>query len=78
VKHARATEAWIRVKVTVWGLELAIEDNGQGFETGAAAADGDGLRNLRQRLAGIGGECQIESRPGAGTRVMLRLPWRQN
>jgi signal transduction histidine kinase len=59
-------------------LELAIEDNGQGFELGPEAAGADGLRNLRQRLAGIGGECRIESRPGAGTRVVLRLPWRQN
>lgn len=78
VKHARATETWLRVNVTVFALELAIEDNGQGFTPGAETADGNGLRNLRQRLGGIGGECEIESRPGAGTRVMLRLPWRQH
>ena len=78
VRHARATEVWLRVNVTVCALELAIEDNGQGFDPAAEAADGDGLRNLRQRLAGMGDECQIESRPGAGTRVMLRLPWRLN
>ena len=39
-------------------------------------AGADGLRNMRQRMAEIGGECRIESRPGAGTRVLLRLPWR--
>jgi signal transduction histidine kinase len=78
VKHARATEVWLRVNVTVCALELAIEDNGQGFDPAAEAADGDGLRNMRQRMAEIGGECQIESRPGAGTRVLLRLTWRQN
>jgi signal transduction histidine kinase len=78
IKHARASEAWFRVNVTVSALELAIEDDGQGFGPASAAAGGDGLRNMRQRLAGIGGECRVESRPGAGTRVMLRLPWRQN
>ena len=35
----------------------------------------DGLRNMRQRLAEIGGGCLIESRPGTGTKVTFELPW---
>ena len=59
-------------------MELVIEDNGQGFERAPDDACADGLRNMRQRMAEIGGECLIEGRPSAGTQVMLRLPWRQN
>ena len=78
VKHAHATEAWFRVKLTVVALEMAIEDNGQGFAPAAQAPGADGLHNIRRRMAEIGGDCCIESRPGAGTRVVLRLPWRQS
>ena len=33
---------------------------------------------MRQRLADIGGECRIQSQPGAGTMVALALPWPKN
>ena len=78
VKHARATEVWLRATVTDQGLEMRIEDNGCGFAQAPEDALADGLRNMRQRLAEIGGECHIESRSGAGTRVTLYLPWPQN
>ena len=50
-----------------------IEDHGRGFDS-AAGTSGDGLRNLGERLADLGGECRIESIDGSGTRVHLRLP----
>jgi len=78
VKHARAREAWFWVKVPVHALEIVIEDDGQGFDIGVEPRGGDGLQNMRQRLTDIGGECGIESRPGTGTKVLLRFPWRQN
>jgi signal transduction histidine kinase len=78
VKHAQATEVWFRVKVTVVAVEMAIEDNGQGFTPAAGAPGADGLHNMLRRMTEIGGECRIESRPGAGARVLLRLPWPQD
>jgi signal transduction histidine kinase len=56
-------------------LEIVIEDNGCGFEPPPEDAVADGLRNMRQRLADLGGVCRIQSRPGAGTRVTLELDW---
>jgi signal transduction histidine kinase len=35
----------------------------------------DGLRNMQQRLAELGGVCRISSRPGEGTCVSLKLAW---
>ncbi len=73
VKHARATEVWLRVGITESHLEIAVEDNGVGFDRTPANSDADGLRNMQQRMADIGGTCCIESHIGAGTKVRASL-----
>jgi signal transduction histidine kinase/ligand-binding sensor domain-containing protein len=74
VKHSRATEAWIRATVSEQELQMIIEDNGCGFERAPDDAVSDGLRNMSQRLAEVDGECRVESHPGRGTKVSMRLP----
>ena len=74
-KHAAATEVWVRASVTGQALDFRVEDNGRGFAQAPDDALADGLRNMRQRMTDIGGECRVESRPGGGTRVILHLPW---
>ena len=44
-------------------LEIAIADNGSGFDVMTVQC-GNGLANLRERLEGLGGRCDIESQPG--------------
>jgi signal transduction histidine kinase/ligand-binding sensor domain-containing protein len=75
VRHAQATAAWLRITLTDDGLTLVIEDNGRGFTGKPDDPEADGLRNLQQRMHQIGGEFQIESRPGEGTRVTLTMRW---
>lgn len=75
VKHAHATEVWLRIKFTGQALDIIIEDNGRGFAQKPDDALADGLRNMRQRLADIGGEFRLESQAGAGTKISLHLPW---
>jgi signal transduction histidine kinase/ligand-binding sensor domain-containing protein len=75
VKHARATEVWLRVSTIPAGLRLVIEDNGCGFAGPSPDAWADGLGNMRQRLTEIGGECRVESRVGAGTVITIEFPW---
>jgi signal transduction histidine kinase len=55
--------------------ELAVADDGVGMEQHPElyASEGFGLISMRQRAGAIGGEWQIESRPGAGTRVSVRM-----
>jgi signal transduction histidine kinase len=63
-------------------LEIVISDNGSGFDPpaieagadGQTAASGNGLRNMRQRMADIGGHCAVESAPGCGTTIRFLLP----
>jgi signal transduction histidine kinase/ligand-binding sensor domain-containing protein len=75
VKHSRGTEVWLRTNVTPEALEVVVEDNGCGFDKTPGDALADGLRNMRQRMQDIGGECRIESEPGNGTKVFVHLPW---
>jgi signal transduction histidine kinase len=75
VKHARATEVWLRINATGQGLRIVIEDNGGGFERAPEDALADGLRNMQQRMNELGGECRIQSRVGAGTEIIVELPW---
>ena len=73
LKHAHAVEATLRLSVGDEHLRIVVEDNGCGFDP-AQAQRGNGLEHLARRLAGIGGACEIESRPGAGTTVRLSWP----
>jgi len=81
VKHAKATEVWLRLSVAPDAFTLVIEDNGRGMPadegaTGVGAdrlASGSGLANLRKRLAAVGGRCEIHSASGRGTRVEMTV-----
>ena len=75
VKHSRATEVWLRVSTSAKMLRVVIEDNGRGFEKPGEDSRGNGLRNMRERVAEVGGECRIQSRVGAGTIIDIELPW---
>ncbi len=74
VKHARATEVWLRIGASEQSLRIQVEDNGCGFDRPPEDAWADGLRNMRQRLAEIGGECKIQSLIGSGTTILVELP----
>jgi signal transduction histidine kinase/PAS domain-containing protein len=80
LKHAAATQVAISLDVGNGAVELAVRDNGQGFdlETGRAAG-GMGLANIRQRVEMLGGTLTITSKPGQGTELRANVPvtWRQ-
>lgn len=73
-RHAGATRVTIEVTREHGTLHVTITDDGRGFAPDRSDAPGFGLRNLRRRAEDVGGEIRITSRPGAGTRVALRLP----
>ena len=79
IRHSGATEIVFHVGVSENRLQISINDNGAGFETGERLA-GNGLTNLRSRLQNLAGHCEIISSPGAGTTVVLQilLPNRAN
>jgi signal transduction histidine kinase len=72
IKHSGASEVTIRMAYAAGLLNIAIEDDGVGFQPDTKAG-GNGLTNMKQRLINIGGQCFIESKPGKGTTVLIRL-----
>jgi signal transduction histidine kinase len=74
VKHSQASDIELRVAITGDVLIVKVIDNGRGFSIGDPGSSGNGLPNLKLRMKNIGGQCQIESKPGKGTVVTLSLP----
>jgi nitrate/nitrite-specific signal transduction histidine kinase len=74
-KHAQASKASVRVSRGDEHVELCVEDDGRGF-TPEDSMDGErfGLKVMRERARSIQAELEFDSRPGAGTRVKLRVP----
>lgn len=74
LKHAAATEARIALNITDKILVITISDNGRGYHALTPDPTGDGMKNMRQRLAKIGGQFGIARNAGGGTLITLRLP----
>jgi len=72
IKHAKASEVTIRMAFKDGLLDISIQDDGVGFRPDDTVG-GNGLTNMKQRLANIGGSCFIDSKPGQGTTVRIRL-----
>jgi signal transduction histidine kinase len=74
-KHSQATGVTVDVNSTSTELTLVVSDNGIGFNVEQAnAAGGLGLIKMRERMRLIGGEIEIWSQPGRGTKISCRAP----
>jgi len=73
IKHSGATEITLQVEFDDPRLRITIADNGRGFDSATVVA-GNGLGNMRRRMALIGGIISFESSPGAGTQVHFEVP----
>lgn len=73
VKHASATEVWLRMKWSPEEVTLIVEDNGSGFRPNSLPGQ-DGLSNLQQRMVAIGGRFEHRSQPGRGTVIVFVVP----
>jgi signal transduction histidine kinase len=78
VKHAKASNVWIRAWRENLVLCCSIRDDGGGFDSSQAHAargrKGLGLTAMQERVTAIGGSLRIESRPGLGTELSIRIP----
>jgi signal transduction histidine kinase len=82
VKHAKANNVWIRAWKENRVLCCSIQDDGEGFDSSRAhtapGREGLGLIAMQERLSAIGATLQIESNPGRGTVLSIRLPSEDN
>jgi signal transduction histidine kinase len=70
-KHAAATAIDVTLAHHDGGLDITVRDDGTGFDP--ATAVGEGLVNLAERVAALGGRLQVDARPGAGTTLTAHL-----
>ena len=73
VRHSGCTQAEIEFALKDGHLELSLNDNGKGFDP-EQADEGNGLFNMRERAAKLGGALEIISQSGRGTNVKLIVP----
>ena len=79
LRHATADRVQVELQRLDGRLALTVRDDGRGFELnegrdGARGATSLGLLGMRERAEAVGGELQVESIPGEGTRVTLTVP----
>jgi signal transduction histidine kinase len=76
-KHADASHVAVMLEQRDGRVLLVIEDNGRGFNSAIVSGGSDpglGLVSIRERALLVGGELEIESAPGQGTTVFIRVP----
>ncbi len=72
-RHAGASRADVRLAYDGRELELTIADDGAGFDPRQVPPGHFGLEGMRTRAQILGGQLQIDSAPGRGTRITLRI-----
>lgn len=74
-RHGNATDSLLRAHRVDRQLIVEVADEGSGFDTEAALDNGShGLTIMSERAKMVGGELSVDSRPGHGARVTVRLP----
>jgi len=71
-RHAPGSAVRVSLAEDEGQVVFSVTDDGPGFDPATAPA-GSGLRNMSDRLAALGGSCQVDSSPGRGTTVAGRI-----
>ncbi len=74
VKHAEANAVRIKLATRLKSLILEVVDDGRGFSREQASGGGFGLVGMRERVASFNGALDVQSKPGAGTRLTIEIP----
>jgi signal transduction histidine kinase len=79
VKHAEASQVWMRLEVSDETLAVEVRDDGRGYDVeemrpSATDTRGLGILGMRERASLVGGVMEIDSRPGEGTTVRVAAP----
>lgn len=71
-KHAAAQTVRVTIRVSADSILLSVQDDGTGFEV--CKQRGLGLIGIQERVTNLGGTVQVESQPGQGTLLLVKLP----
>lgn len=74
-KHANAVNVWVRIDFRPSVVSAVVEDDGKGFDVDSASGNESfGLMGMQERINLLGGELNIKSDPGNGTRIFVTVP----
>ena len=73
-RHSQATLVQVVLTLNDETVALSVVDNGQGFDTTRNGHAGVGLTSMQERMKALGGNVQVESTPGKGTRISATCP----
>ena len=73
LKHSGATKVNLRMEYDSTQIRVAIEDNGKGFDYGNRPS-GFGLNHITSRVDELNGTCEVITREGEGTRILVTIP----
>jgi len=74
VRHAGASQVWLRISVHDGKLVVIVADDGQGMVTRQRESGADGIVNMQERLKSLGGICEVSSDGLKGTTVRFEAP----
>lgn len=79
LEHAKAKNSFIKLDCNAKECVLSVEDDGIGFDVSKltrvdSRGRGAGLFTMKERAGLVGGACHVESKPGQGTKVIVRIP----
>ena len=74
IKYAQASHVWIHLAAHEGVVEVAVRDDGVGFDTSAKTRSAYGLMGMRLRVEAEGGALTLVSAPGQGTLIQAKLP----
>jgi PAS domain S-box-containing protein len=82
VRHAQASQAVVTSSLSETSLEIAVEDDGKGFNPDDLFDNetpdvGLGLLGMQERVDAVGGKLDIQSKPGRGTRIHAQFPCKE-
>jgi PAS domain S-box-containing protein len=77
-KHSGDLEPSLSIDYDEGEISILVIDRGKGFDAASSDRQGFGLAGMRERVRLAGGICRVESQPGHGTRVAVRLPASQS
>jgi signal transduction histidine kinase len=74
IRHAHAHRTTVSLVPEGACIQLEVSDDGNGFSTDQVSPASMGLRNMESRAQRIGATLKIDSQPGRGTRIIVKLP----
>jgi two-component system sensor histidine kinase DegS len=74
-RHSQAVQVWVQIDASEADVKVSVDDNGKGFDANTVEGEGGmGLKVIRDRVEMLGGQMEIDSTGGKGTRVSFEIP----